>query len=65
MVWEQVNEVLTEAQVILVELQAYRGAGEEIRQVTWRTTHNTRHTHGNVTGALGAFGPARTWRRSL
>lgn len=41
MVWVQVNEVLTEAQVILAELQAYRGAGEEIRQVTRRT----RHTH--------------------
>ncbi|XP_075875985.1 CYFIP-related Rac1 interactor B-like [Nelusetta ayraudi] len=31
-VWVQVNEVLTEAQVILTELQTYRGAGEEIRQ---------------------------------
>ncbi|XP_042285713.1 CYFIP-related Rac1 interactor B-like [Thunnus albacares] len=31
-VWEKVNQVLTEAQVILDDLQAYRGAGEEIRQ---------------------------------
>ncbi|XP_056149926.1 CYFIP-related Rac1 interactor B [Lampris incognitus] len=31
-VWEKVNEVLTEALVILDDLQAYRGAGEEIRQ---------------------------------
>uniref|UniRef100_A0A3Q0T7B6 Family with sequence similarity 49 member Ba n=1 Tax=Amphilophus citrinellus TaxID=61819 RepID=A0A3Q0T7B6_AMPCI len=31
-VWEKVNQVLTEAQVILEDLQAYRGAGEEIRQ---------------------------------
>lgn len=32
-VWDKVNEVLTEAQVVLEELQTYRGAGEEIRQV--------------------------------
>lgn len=38
-VWVQVNEVLTEAQVILTELQTYRGAGEEIRQVTFTCTH--------------------------
>ncbi|XP_056247551.1 CYFIP-related Rac1 interactor B-like [Seriola aureovittata] len=31
-VWEKVNQVLTEAQIILDDLQAYRGAGEEIRQ---------------------------------
>ncbi|TMS09905.1 Protein FAM49A [Larimichthys crocea] len=31
-VWEEVNQVLTEARVILEDLQAYRGAGEEIRQ---------------------------------
>nr|XP_057924807.1 CYFIP-related Rac1 interactor B-like [Doryrhamphus excisus] len=31
-VWEKVNQVLTEAQVILEELQGYTGAGEEIRQ---------------------------------
>ncbi|XP_061586933.1 CYFIP-related Rac1 interactor B-like [Cololabis saira] len=31
-VWEKVNQVLTEAQVILQDLQAYRGAGDEIRQ---------------------------------
>uniref|UniRef100_A0A4W6CMA5 Family with sequence similarity 49 member Ba n=1 Tax=Lates calcarifer TaxID=8187 RepID=A0A4W6CMA5_LATCA len=31
-VWEKVNQVLTEARVILDDLQAYRGAGEEIRQ---------------------------------
>uniref|UniRef100_I3K8X8 Family with sequence similarity 49 member Ba n=1 Tax=Oreochromis niloticus TaxID=8128 RepID=I3K8X8_ORENI len=31
-VWEKVNQVLTEAQVILEDLQSYRGAGEEIRQ---------------------------------
>ncbi|XP_040002176.1 CYFIP-related Rac1 interactor B-like isoform X1 [Xiphias gladius] len=31
-VWERVNQVLTEARVILDDLQAYRGAGEEIRQ---------------------------------
>ncbi|XP_034534581.1 CYFIP-related Rac1 interactor B-like isoform X2 [Notolabrus celidotus] len=31
-VWEEVNQVLTEAQVILEDLQSYRGAGEEIRQ---------------------------------
>ncbi|XP_037837949.1 CYFIP-related Rac1 interactor B [Kryptolebias marmoratus] len=30
--WEKVNQVLTEAQVILEDLQTYRGAGEEIRQ---------------------------------
>ncbi|KAG7523642.1 hypothetical protein JOB18_001497 [Solea senegalensis] len=30
--WEKVNQVLTEAQVILEDLQAYRGAGEEIRR---------------------------------
>ncbi|XP_037132689.1 CYFIP-related Rac1 interactor B-like isoform X2 [Syngnathus acus] len=30
-VWEKVNKVLTEAQVILDELQAYTGAGEQIR----------------------------------
>ncbi|XP_051943444.1 CYFIP-related Rac1 interactor B-like [Hippocampus zosterae] len=29
--WEKVDKVLTEAQVILNELQAYTGAGEEIR----------------------------------
>ncbi|XP_057713611.1 CYFIP-related Rac1 interactor B-like [Corythoichthys intestinalis] len=29
--WEKVDEVLTEAQVILEQLQAYTGAGEEIR----------------------------------
>uniref|UniRef100_A0A7N6A171 CYRIA/CYRIB Rac1 binding domain-containing protein n=1 Tax=Anabas testudineus TaxID=64144 RepID=A0A7N6A171_ANATE len=31
-VWEKVNQVLTEAQLILEDLQSYRGAGEEIRQ---------------------------------
>ncbi|KAG7222310.1 hypothetical protein INR49_016374 [Caranx melampygus] len=31
-VWEKVSQVLTEARVILDDLQAYRGAGEEIRQ---------------------------------
>uniref|UniRef100_A0AAQ5ZWC6 CYRIA/CYRIB Rac1 binding domain-containing protein n=1 Tax=Amphiprion ocellaris TaxID=80972 RepID=A0AAQ5ZWC6_AMPOC len=31
-VWEKVNQVLMEARVILDDLQAYRGAGEEIRQ---------------------------------
>ncbi|XP_008401084.1 protein FAM49B-like [Poecilia reticulata] len=31
-VWEKVNQVLTEAQVILEDLQTYKGAGEEIRQ---------------------------------
>lgn len=31
--WEKVDKVLTEAQVILDELQAYTGAGEEIRLV--------------------------------
>uniref|UniRef100_A0A3Q2WSW6 Family with sequence similarity 49 member Ba n=1 Tax=Haplochromis burtoni TaxID=8153 RepID=A0A3Q2WSW6_HAPBU len=31
-VWEKVNQVLTEAQVILEDLQSYKGAGEEIRQ---------------------------------
>ncbi|XP_013855868.1 protein FAM49B, partial [Austrofundulus limnaeus] len=31
-VWEKVNQVLMEAQVILQDLQTYRGAGEEIRQ---------------------------------
>ncbi|XP_054624712.1 CYFIP-related Rac1 interactor B-like isoform X2 [Dunckerocampus dactyliophorus] len=31
-VWENVNQVLTESQVILEELQGYTGAGEEIRQ---------------------------------
>ncbi|KAF3698540.1 Protein FAM49B [Channa argus] len=31
-VWEKVNQILTEAQVILEDLQSYRGAGEEIRQ---------------------------------
>uniref|UniRef100_A0A8C6PBH9 Family with sequence similarity 49 member Ba n=4 Tax=Nothobranchius TaxID=28779 RepID=A0A8C6PBH9_NOTFU len=30
--WEEVNQVLMEAQVILEDLQTYRGAGEEIRQ---------------------------------
>ncbi|KAM9844654.1 CYFIP-related Rac1 interactor B-like isoform 1-T2 [Aulostomus maculatus] len=30
--WEKVNQVLMEARVILDDLQAYRGAGEEIRQ---------------------------------
>ncbi len=37
-VWEKVNQVLTEAQVILEDLQAYRGAGEEIRQVIYSHT---------------------------
>lgn len=32
-VWDKVNQVLMEAQVILKDLQTYRGAGEEIRQV--------------------------------
>lgn len=31
-VWEKVNQVLIEAQMVLDDLQAYRGAGEEIRQ---------------------------------
>ncbi|KAF7646681.1 hypothetical protein LDENG_00183840, partial [Lucifuga dentata] len=31
-VWDEVNKVLTEAQVVLEDLQTYRGAGEEIRQ---------------------------------
>uniref|UniRef100_A0A3Q2PMW1 Family with sequence similarity 49 member Ba n=1 Tax=Fundulus heteroclitus TaxID=8078 RepID=A0A3Q2PMW1_FUNHE len=31
-VWEKVNQVLTEAKVILDDLQTYKGAGEEIRQ---------------------------------
>ncbi|XP_078121257.1 CYFIP-related Rac1 interactor B-like [Sander vitreus] len=31
-VWEEVNQVLTEARVVLEDLQTYRGAGEEIRQ---------------------------------
>ncbi|XP_061835153.1 CYFIP-related Rac1 interactor B-like [Nerophis lumbriciformis] len=31
-VWEKVNRVLTEAQVVLDGLQGYTGAGEEIRQ---------------------------------
>ncbi|KAM9321748.1 CYFIP-related Rac1 interactor B [Pholidichthys leucotaenia] len=31
-VWEKVNQVLMEAQVILDNLQEYRGAGEEIRE---------------------------------
>ncbi|XP_068424901.1 CYFIP-related Rac1 interactor B-like [Clinocottus analis] len=31
-VWESVKETLLEAQVVLEELQTYRGAGEEIRQ---------------------------------
>ncbi|XP_028987898.1 CYFIP-related Rac1 interactor B isoform X2 [Betta splendens] len=31
-VWEKVNQVLTEARVVLEDLQSYRGAGEEIRQ---------------------------------
>ncbi|CAL8277673.1 unnamed protein product [Lota lota] len=35
-VWEEVNEVLTEALVVLQELQAYSGAGEEIRQAIQR-----------------------------
>uniref|UniRef100_A0A8C5FBR4 CYRIA/CYRIB Rac1 binding domain-containing protein n=1 Tax=Gadus morhua TaxID=8049 RepID=A0A8C5FBR4_GADMO len=35
-VWEEVNEVLTEALVVLTELQAYSGAGEEIRQAIQR-----------------------------
>ncbi|XP_059201031.1 CYFIP-related Rac1 interactor B-like [Centropristis striata] len=30
-VWEEVNQVLTEARLVLEDLQAYRGAGEEIR----------------------------------
>uniref|UniRef100_A0A672Z1Z8 Protein FAM49B-like n=1 Tax=Sphaeramia orbicularis TaxID=375764 RepID=A0A672Z1Z8_9TELE len=30
--WEEVNQVLTEARVVLEDLQSYRGAGEEIRQ---------------------------------
>lgn len=32
-VWDQVNEVLVEAMVVLEELQSYSGAGEAIRQV--------------------------------
>nr|XP_040025929.1 CYFIP-related Rac1 interactor B-like [Gasterosteus aculeatus aculeatus] len=32
-VWEEVNQTLTEARLVLDHLQAYRGAGEEIRQV--------------------------------
>lgn len=35
--WEKVNQVLTEAQVILEDLQSYKGAGEEIRQVRLST----------------------------
>lgn len=31
-VWEEVNQVLAEAQVVLQDLQSYKGAGEEIRQ---------------------------------
>lgn len=32
-IWENVKQTLEEAQVILNDLQEYRGAGEEIRQV--------------------------------
>lgn len=39
--WEKVNQVLTEAQVILEDLQSYRGAGEEIRQVRLSTRTKT------------------------
>ncbi|KAM8839280.1 CYFIP-related Rac1 interactor B-like isoform 2-T2 [Synchiropus picturatus] len=35
-VWEKVNRVLEESQVILEDLQNYRGAGEEIRQAIQR-----------------------------
>lgn len=39
--WEKVNQVLTEAQVILEDLQSYKGAGEEIRQVRLSTQTKT------------------------
>ncbi|KAG7273870.1 hypothetical protein CRUP_025931 [Coryphaenoides rupestris] len=35
-VWEEVHKVLAEAVVVLQELQAYNGAGEEIRQAIQR-----------------------------
>ncbi|XP_068196426.1 CYFIP-related Rac1 interactor B [Antennarius striatus] len=35
-VWEEVNQVLKEARVVLDDLQTYKGAGEEIRQAIQR-----------------------------
>jgi len=38
-VWEEVNGVLTEAVIVLQELQSYSGAGEAIRQVSTARVH--------------------------
>ncbi|CAK6984244.1 CYFIP-related Rac1 interactor B-like, partial [Scomber scombrus] len=56
-VWEKVNQVLTEARVILEDLQAYRGAGEEIRE-SLGCSRSSRHEAENV---LRIHSEARLW----
>ena len=49
--WEQVDVVLKDAKGILDELQAYKGAGQEIREVAGPDpcSHTHRHTHTHCT----------------
>lgn len=43
-VWNQVNAVLQDSENILLGLQAYKGAGQEIRDVRRGNTHtHTKH----------------------
>lgn len=57
-VWEQVDVVLKDAKGILDELQAYKGAGQEIREVqliqTWRGNYNC-SSWGKFNRLLGVF----------
>lgn len=43
-VWDQVDVVLKDAKGILDELQAYKGAGQEIREVTLIQTSTSDNT---------------------
>ena len=51
--WEQVDVVLKDAKGILDELQAYKGAGQEIREV--RPNTDT-HLQLTASGAAAEFG---------
>ncbi|KAK1786823.1 hypothetical protein P4O66_017003 [Electrophorus voltai] len=53
--WEQVNEVLMEAQGILQDLQSYSGAGEAIRQLTVNRGRNNGPTAEELDSQSGGF----------
>lgn len=54
-IWEEVDVVLKDAKAILDELQAYKGAGPDIREVR-SSTPSLQDTHAELQGDVHLIG---------